>query len=761
MAKSDNIPSLALLARQYGTINNDQYKHLVALYALKKKEKKAQGWEQLLLSQKLATRYQLSLLKLIREYYVIRRQGEVFGKIAVQKGFASESDIQKALEFQKQEFKKTRLKKLMGDILVDTGVISSEQKVQIIKEQTFTDTPVKQPKAPNVGRTQENQPEESVSDENGQSIELSPYEKEFLRVKALDEEFSASVVEKGLANESDVAQAKEIQESAFQKENRIKILGDIMVSLSLITLEQKDIILAEQGREDETTQVPVDAKDLLEIATSDDELAAWVSFDEKNRSQVTLPAIKSKLEDAGIVSGIYPDAMIQTHIDAQFTRFPIARKDNSQMLGKARGLTSQLDSDLTARGEKRKGEPLIQQQPQWQTVSCENIYGRKTTRQSPYDFTLRCGSGTRLSKDKVSIIAAKTGVPAVSVERFVYVHPIINVLEDADQRYGAIEAFANLTVSGIITGAYPVTAGHVNAREIRGGDIEAIGNVVSNVGITDAVIRCQGDLHARYLHNCVVECFGNVFIKNEVFDSVIRCSGRVDSPNCRIISSRIYGKKGVTLAGAGSAKTASCTVVAGTDHHVISLEEGIREQKRRITQRLTDLKSELDASREEVKLTFQKMIEIKIFHDRAKKKRDKLGLEFNKKKDTYPKDKLRQLAKLISDFEKRMETSVTKLKALNKQKKEHDRNVLRLESKIKAVTPKLNREILTLDQTLFAYLEWARDEAGESKIVFKNKAFEGTTLGGVFSSVTLNEDVENFTAKEIAKNNGTYEISFS
>ena len=67
-------------------------------------------YARLLLGQKFATRYQIGLLKLIQEYYIVKKRGEEFGKIAIEKGFATQLDVQKALEFQKKEFKRARMK---------------------------------------------------------------------------------------------------------------------------------------------------------------------------------------------------------------------------------------------------------------------------------------------------------------------------------------------------------------------------------------------------------------------------------------------------------------------------------------------------------------------------------------------------------------------------------------------------------------------------------------------------------------------------
>lgn len=738
MAKSENIPTLAQLARQYGTITDAQYTHLTTLYELKKKEKKQPDYGRLLLAQKLATRYQLGLLQLIREYHIIRRKGEEFGKIAVKKGFAAPEDIRKALDIQKKEFRKSRLKKLIGDILVENQVITAKQKEQILKEQTIFDKKSRQ--------ILSGSPDTDVPDHGEKTetdLELSAYEQEFLRIKALDHEFSASVLEKGLASMQDVDTAREVQEQAFDRKQPIKILGDIMVSLEFITPDQKDTILLEQGRLEKREEP------LITLSVSNDRMTAWIEINPTHRSEVCLPDIKSEIKAKGITHGIYPDALLQGYLDLKFFRFAVARNDHSQELRTARQLESMIDEDLTDRGEKRKGDLLIRQESHWDIPPQRDIFGKETQEFSEHDFTLRCGTGTRQTKDKTGIVAAKTGVPALSVERLLYIHPVINVLEDADQRYGRLEAYANLNVSGTITGAYPVTAGHVRAREIRGGNIEAIGDVRTDVGITDAVIRSQGDIHARYLHNCRIETFGNIYVKNEIFDSDIRCSGKVDSPTCRIISSRIHAKKGVLLAGAGSAKTLPCTIFAGTDHHVIALEEQVREKIEEITKTLRELKERRQEQKDLSKKTFQEMVELKIFHDRAKQKKEKLGREFNRKKQDYGKDRLKNILKLITDFEKRMEDSVASLKGLNKAKKKYDREHTRLGKKIDALSPKIARKIRSLEQTLFAYLEWARYQENTPTIDIRIKAFQGTRLGGVYSEVQLDADLENFSAVEI------------
>lgn len=733
MAKSENIPSLARLALQYGTITQPHYNHLTALYALKQKEGKKTDFGALLLGQNLVTQYQLGLLQLIQEYHIVRRRGEEFGKIAVEKGFATPLDIQKALDIQKGEFKKARLKKLIGDILVETRVITAKQKQHILKEQIRFEK-----KADRIISDQ------LASESGGPDPGLSDYEKDFLRIKALDKDFSASVLEKGLASEKEISKAQKVQEKAFETDRDIKILGDIMVSLEFISQEQNDIILSEQGRAEEK---PV--TDPIRIYVSKDSMTAFIHIDKDALPRTRVAEVKARIKSHGITTGIYPDALLQGHLEMGFLTFAVARNDYSLALKKACSVEVDLDTGVSDRGEKRKGDLLAQQKSHWKLEPQKNLYGKLTKDFSDRDFTIRCGSGTRKSKDGSGILAAKTGVPSLSVERQLFIHPVIHVLEDADQRYGPLEAYANINVSGTITGAYPITAGKVKAREIRGAVIDALGDIHSDVGITDAVIRTQGDIHARYLHNCTIETFGDIYVKNEIFDSDIKCSGKIDSPNCRVIASQIYGKKGVVLAGTGSAKTAPCKVTAGGEHHVLALEQRIQNQIQTIIQKLDELKETKEEQDRLSKKIFQKMIELKVFHDRAEQKKKTLGNQFKKKKETYGKEKLKNVINLISNFDKRMEKSIATLKEFNLTKKKHHRAAEKLKIRIDALTPKVHRDILSLEQTLFSFFEWARFQENSPRIEIKGKAFQGSRFCGVFSEVEIDTDKNNFTACEM------------
>jgi hypothetical protein len=739
--KSENNPSLSRLALQYGTITKDQYKQVTAL--LPGRGIPVQKEASLLLKQGLATRHQIGLLRMIREYQDIRRKSEAFGKLAVEKGFASSRDIRKALDKQKEAFRNSRLKKLIGDILVDARVISSDQKLLVLREQNLLEQKTSPPLS---------EDEKTGFREERDDVGLSHYEKEFLRVKALDEDFSAALMEKGLAGDEEIRRAKRLQDEAFEQENTIKLLGDIMVDLKMITPDQQRIIFQEQGRLTDTPKTPE-----IRVEICKDKMAAWVHLEPKGPG-ATVSDVKTAAEKAGIVQGLYPDAILHCGLTLGLTAIPVARKDYSTELRNARGLVSHLDAGLSEKGEKRKGDLLAEQQNDGAIGACTTLLGESADRHSDLDFTLRCGSGARRSKDGSRILAAKTGQPMLSVERFLFVHPSIHVLEDVDQRYGQVEPYANLTVSGTITGANPITAGHVTATEIRGAVIDAIGSIHSKVGITDAVIRAQGDVHARYLHNCRIEIFGNLFVENEIFDSDIRCAGKIDSPSCRVVSSRIFAKQGVVLAGTGSDKTLPCEVTAGSEHHLFSQMTRILEEVQRVESVQNRLMAKKDEKRGLARRAFEKMVEVKVFHDRAKQTRQMLMRELKGKKKSHSSAKQAQLLKLIANHEHRMEKAIATLKELNRHKKKHDRAGRVLAEKLERLMPKIQTQIKDLEQTLFAYLEWARCQPGTPRIEIKGKAYQGSVFKGVYSQMNLESDREGIVLEERGGETGRWKM---
>jgi hypothetical protein len=750
-AHLNQIPTLADLALQYGTITTEQHQHLQKVYVLKKKEDPDISFGPLILGLNFATQYQVGLLKLIEDYLIIKKQGEAFGRIAVEKGFATEKDIEKALEYQKKEFQRAKLKKLIGDILVESGAITVKQKNAILKEQAFFNSELEKM------QTEAQAEEEEVL--NNQTVHKDPalteYEKKFLRIKVLDKEFSACAIEKGFATDRQVRIAQKAQEKAFEKENRIGILADFMVQLNFMTEDQKTLVLKEQQRLEALARP--DKNPDLTIDISRDKMEVFVKI-AKGIENLCAQDIRQALQNRGIKFGIYPDPILQCHLDMKNTEFVAARQDFSVELVKNRKASYSFDVDKVDTQEKKMGATLAEQYRGKEIFIKKDVFGNNLEQAQGYDFTFRCAAGTRLSSDQTKAFAGKTGFPSLSIERKLYIHPAIFVLEDADLKYGPLETYANLNISGILTGAYPVTAGDLTAREIRGARIEAIGSVRAEIGITDSFISAQGDVYATYLHNCRIETFGNVYIENEMIDSTVFSSGKIDSKKCRVVSSTLFAKKGIELAGAGNGRTRACVLGAGTEHHLLTKIKQLHLEIQNIRQPLDELNEKKEEQHRAADKIFQKMIELKIFHDRAKNKKLSLSNEFKRKKESDDTKDLKNIITLVRTFEKRMEEALDSLKTLNETKKKYDRAAALLEQKIKKLEPGIAKKISELQIDVLAFFEWARKHENHPCIRIKDQAFSGTVFQGVYSQMSIEKELNHFSLVEKQNSTGNFNL---
>lgn len=743
MTEFSNIPTLASLALEYGTIQQDQYRQITALYTLRQKKKPPPDYADLLLGQGFATQYQIGLLQLIQEYHIIKHLGEKFGKIAVAKGFATKEEIRIALEHQKNEFRRAKIKILIGDILVESAVITPEQKQQILKEQTFLEHQGDQIYSLA-------HPKTSGQEQNKLLAPLSEYEQQFLQIKTLDREFAAAVIEKKLATQLDVAIAAKAQEEAFEAGRSLKHLGDIMVDMGMLTCAEKQMVLMEQNRLQQNDRESFSSH--IQVQISQDKTEASVVIAKEDIAATSLSALKQALSSSGITHGIYPDALLQTHLATEDLAFVAAKTDFSKDLIQHSRAKCFLETELTDTGEKRKGQLLMTRTAGPDTYLKTDVFGKKYHQNRGTDFTFHCGGNTRPSRDGLGVVAAKTGTPGLSVERKLFVYPKISVLEDADLRYGPLEPYADLSVSGILYGAYPITAGHITAREIRDAEIDAVKDITAAMGITDTVIRTQGDIYARYLHNCRIETFGNVYVKNEIIDSVIRCSGKVDAGQCRVVSSNIYATKGINIGGIGSQRTRSCIIASGSEHHIVMLGHAIQQKILRIKNKLDELETQHQNQDHMTKKNFQKMVELKLFHDRAKYKKRILEKEWKKINTKAANEK--NISTLIKNFEKRMKNAIIELKELNKKKKDLDTKKHVIENEIASLAPVIEKQILSLVQKRCAVYEWARSHKNICNITISGKAFQGTEFRGIFSAKVLASDTEKFSVVEQQQENG-------
>ncbi len=716
-----SIPTIAMLAYRYGTIKKDELKLVNKLY---EERPGKSSFNDILINQGFATEYQIGLLKLIQDYYLIQKQGIEFGKIAVEKGLATEQDIEKALLVQKHAFKKAKLKKLIGDILVESNVITVKQRDQILEQQ------------------KEIEQRSSLLIKSEEDSHLSEYEQEFLKTRNLDKDFAEKVIGRQYATIEDINLAKKKQIKEFETEKRILLIGDILVRQGIISDEQKEIILIEQNR--------VEKKNInsrIFIAVSDDNMEALAVVD-KEEKKTTLSEIKQKLSKDKIKHGILSDSIIQCYIDNDYTLFPVAR-GSFPLEHSSQAVKFLFDKNNNEKEQIKKGNSIAEQMISGKGLLGKDVFGNSIERDKLKNrpaSLIRCGFGTRLSKDKKKAFAKKTGIPSVSIYNKLYIHPIQNILENADLRYGKIEDYADVNISGILSDAFPVTTGSIKAKEIRGTKIEAYGDIRVELGITGATIRCQGNIQAKYIKNSTIMTFGDVFVQHEIIDSKIIISGELKGQNARMISSSVSAKNSITIGGAGSRVTEPCTLAAGRDDHVLFESEKIDIEIEKIKSELNELRDQREKNIVKADRLFKKMIQLKQFHDNTEKKKNKLVNKIAEVKEKSRQAKQQSNNKktqtLVNKLAKKMQISIDSLKALNNGKKKTDLLLKQIENRIKKIEPKIEKDIAELERDRTMLLSWVSDKPGKPEINLKSKASETTIIKGVFSEKILQKDIK-------------------
>lgn len=726
-------PSVGEVALKYGTINRQQMDRLLELQG-----KTGRSFPALMGQEKMATPYQISLIQLLQEFLVLKHQGEKFGRIAVKRGFATKQQVDLALKKQLRQFREEKRKRMIGDILVESGVITAEQRQIITEEQRRIEGENPMPR----------------QDRDGlEGMPLTHEERRFLMIRNQDKTFAATVVQRGFATKHQVDRAMAAQIKTFKRHRAVSRLGDVMVAEGFLTPGQRNLILADQkrlDRPDDQTEAVNPLENTIKITLSPDAMEAWAEIPEPGTSPATLAMLKAAMETKGVRHGILRNEILQCCLDKGLTRFILAKGDLPVVPGQTRvKYLFNVDAKKAIRVER--GDPLAELERIEQAVPGVDVLGntlKKALSHRTAPSVFNCGKGARTARDQTRVFAADSGTPFVSLLGRLHVFPPVNVLDDADMKFGAIEPYAALSVSGILTGAYPVKAGTVKTREIRDTRLESLGDISVSIGITNAVIKTQGSVRARYIHNSTIEAFGDVIVDHEILDSTLTISGRCLALKSRIIASTVSAKGGVAALGVGSDVTEPCRISVAKEEHLILALERITKDIVLTGKELHNLEKNIGEMEKSIDRIFKKMVHLKRLHDAAKAEKSR--------HQTGPQDQSPKTAVLIAALDKKLASAINALKNLNHRKKTMAQALEKLKQNEAVVRKKTASRIQALERERFQLLEWNRQSRGLAQIIVNGPMAQGTRLSGPFSSTIVSQTCSRATFKETLKH-GTLE----
>ncbi|MCF6249134.1 MAG: FapA family protein [Desulfobacula sp.] len=518
------------------------------------------------LFKKLISSQNLDRLFRAEKALELRQKEFKFGAIAVRKGFINQSVLKLVLEEQQQQMKTKKQVRLIGDLLVDAGMLTEKQKDYVLKLQKR----VREETARKRGKAKKEPPQNQAPKDAAPKDAAPGNKKQPETVK--DDQGTRNVKAKGLENEKKGDENPEAEHS----ENHSKLL-------------EAEVIAGG-----------------IQLEVAGDFMAAFLSKTDYFDSNITVTEIKEALFEKGIVLGIVKDTVIEGFIRSSGFKtksfrvakgvLPIKGKDarvefffNTDYL-KAGGMTKDGSIDFKERGEiphVEEGTVLAEKIPLVEARNGHNIYGDEIPTIPGSDIPFKFGKGAKLSEDGFKVLAAVKGFPKYALSGHIFVHDVYISEGDVDYETGHVQYDGNVDIKGRIKAGFHVSGNDIKAIELDGGTIKADGDVSIAGGINEGTIYAKGNVYAKFVHNSEVVCMGDVVVQKEIVDSNIECSGCCVIENGKLISSQVTSKMGTRAKNIGTQMAGPSTIKIG---HDIFTEKELAKNK----EKMDGLKKQID-----------------------------------------------------------------------------------------------------------------------------------------------------------------------
>jgi uncharacterized protein len=403
--------------------------------------------------------------------------------------------------------------------------------------------------------------------------------------------------------------------------------------------------------------------------------------------------------------------------------------------------------DFKERGDiphVKEGDVLVEKIPVIEGMPGKDVYGRPIPPKKSYDTKLKCGKGTKISDDRLKIIAKIEGIPESSAMGKVYVSPQLKISGDIGLKTGHVEFDGKIEVSQAIQNGFRVKGNSLTAKEILKAEIDMTGDIVVYGGIMGATIKTGGNIRARYVRDSCIEAYGDVVIEKELIDSKVNTSGACIINRGPVLSSTVAAKKGIHAVTIGSEISKSCKLMVGVDERIKNEIDMIKEAQRLKIEALKQLRSRLKEIKDEPKKLEKQIAEMAQIQDKMMVKK-------------------RNIQKEIKDLEKsgdksRLEDAIAELNLLDSEMKKGEENLDNLFNKqdqISEEIPDIREKIIDakakikeMKKKISEISEWSAREKGIPEIQVKDIIYSDTTISGFYTSLKLNQDYKSVLIKE-------------
>jgi len=481
------------------------------------------------LAENLISSQNIHRLTMAAKAITIHQQEYRFGAIALAKGIVNKSVLDLALEEQREQLKKGKKPRRIGDVMAEAGLITIKQRDEILKLQNRSCTPPDRADKPLLktepgadtpadgdGEDEADPDHDGPDPVPGNLPELSP---EFDGGQILD-----------------------------RMDQEVQICGCLLLQVTR------------------------------------DHMTAFLSKTCEVDPDIRAVTIRTALAEKGVVSGLVPDDRIAAFIKSPIgdsTSFSVAQgvepspgKDSriefffDTAYLKIGGMDDSGNGDVKHRGPRplvEKGAVLAEKIPGTTPQPGKDVYGNTVQVPDGTDSPFRTGAGAVLSGDGRKVLATVQGCPRMTLAGLIVVHGESAVDGDLDSDTGSVAFGGNIHISGCIKDGVTVCGADITAQEVDNGIVDANGDLTIAGGINDARVHARGHVYAQSITNSQIVCMGDVFVQDQVADSAVECAGGCFMTTGMLISGRVSAKMGLMARGIDSGTAGPSRIRVGHD----------------------------------------------------------------------------------------------------------------------------------------------------------------------------------------------------
>ena len=599
------------------------------------------------------------------------------------------------------------------------------------------------------------------------------------------------------------------QAALFKSEKRYTLLGDILVDAGMLTLQQRDTLLAAQGRlntdpqqenrnetealintkrishgaeeaqsEITSPSAPSDIGDMpppkkrfassevlpsgIKLIIQEDGNAAFLMKTDAFTPTLSIGELKELLASRNILYGIVDNTEIQHFIDTNTYHekaFKIAQ-GNAPTVSQGTSVTylfprhkltaGTIREDGTIDFRERGGIPQVKQGDVLavkknivQGKAGKNIFNDLI--RPPEDIRLKAGKGAYLSEDRLQVIAAVSGHPKISRDGVIFVYQSYVIQGDVDFETGNIDYQGDVIIKGCVQNGFKVKANNIKAESTDGAILMAEGDVTITQGITESTISARGSLSARFIQTSKISCLGDFKTDKEVVDAHLECSGRAVI-NGVVIHSTISAKMGVYANQIGMEKAAPSIIRVGIDtfakKEADSIENEIEQLKKDEKTLIADI-ADIQEAISTMENKISRISETKNDHDEERLMLFSILSEETGRKRANQK-KIDQIRHEMNRLIKSVDEINLTLAQCRETIRENEESLSEKEVQLHRGKERL-RHLMDERQTLF---HWMEENPGFAMVKVEKKLMARTQIIGCHTEKTISSSVSKVVVRE-------------